>query len=557
MADHQKFRNMRHHLSCVLTMAGRHYGSKRGHLQEREDEAFVDDLAFAALHAFAVPAATTSEAIEGGVDCVADVDENEIDLEEASASSPAAKEEDDEALAVATEDAAVAVERQSLDGQIDGVNNHDVDDVGEASDAESDVDLTEQLARMVGDENENEDVANRTLMTVNEIDAYQADLNQLQDQFQWNVALETQLETSSASNCSQWALAGSLQHHMVEELTVVVLSAIGGALLQEGSLLVIHRKDMFATADDEGTPAVVPLGRIFEVFGPVSQPLYSIRLALPNRRDETPKPVEGTSGDGSVAVMSNSTADTAKVTPQLGDDAPSTTGDAPLPNVSTTSPPSRLVDPWSKNGAYTKMVKACPKLPVYFLHDCTATKFLDTASVYRNSGRGCDASNIFDEEILDVQDYSDDEQERAARGQRKKKSRDGRSGVHTDRGGTHQPISQHCPIVQRRGTHVNPPQNSSPQRYYNGASTISSVPQGFYQGAPSTYAVYPTPHAPRGVAPPLPFTQPAYHPAIQPTPSQTQNYFYRSYPNVPPPPMPPAAQQQTPPEGDTVYYDFS
>ena len=71
---------------------------------------------------------------------------------------------------------------------------------------------------------------------------------------------------------------------MVEDRTIVVESvATGGtAPLDEGSLLVIQIE-----ADDENAKSqLVPLGKVFELFGPVSRPLYTIRL--PSAKDKRP-----------------------------------------------------------------------------------------------------------------------------------------------------------------------------------------------------------------------------------------------------------------------------
>ena len=77
-------------------------------------------------------------------------------------------------------------------------------------------------------------------------------------------------------------------------------------------------------------------------------------------------------------------------------------------------------DPWSAKGKLSIMLTSNPNAPVYVLKD--HAKLIDTDQIIRVSGRGCDASNMYDEEPADneQQYFSDDEQERMAkRGNRK------------------------------------------------------------------------------------------------------------------------------------------
>jgi hypothetical protein len=599
---------------------------QRKRRQQPVVEEFVDDLAVAAQYAIAVPKTSTSGPKDGDKNEETE-DENEIALEESSSSSSASHDEvpqqqnGDETAIVLIEPAAVggaAVEDVQANQQ--EVVETAIDD--DSEDAESDVDLTEQLARM--DEGDDEDAApaataaNSKPMTANEIDAYQADLTELQDQFHWNVALETDVGAASAS--SQWTVAGSLQHHMVEERTVVVLSKAGGVLLQEGSLLVLNRNDLDGAIAMDNIPAILPLGKILEVFGPVSQPLYSIRLALPTRLEKSQKgehkvtEVVDQTGEKSLGEAANkekikSPDASSRGIEILSSTVPTaTSGDKPVdepvsasdavsggddpdavpvsvatkafePETSvqrkadTTTVASQPMDPWSKNGAYTRLLIGCPKLPVYFLHDATGrtTTVLDTAAVYRNSGRGCDASNIFDEEILDVQDFSDDEQERMAKGQRnKKKGREVRGRDHRERDerqGEHRSQNQSRRYTPHQGFHANTAYAHPPQGFHQGMQQRPSFPLGFHQSVsqqPPSYPSHPmTPpyYAQHGmIQPPPHYPQPGqgYHPNMPPP----QQYYYGANPNAgqpPPPPPPPGAPQQHPQDGesDTVYYDFS
>jgi len=75
---------------------------------------------------------------------------------------------------------------------------------------------------------------------------------------------------------------------------------------------------------------------------------------------------------------------------------------------------TQYIDPWSENGLLTKWIKENPRLEVYYTKNQNQVKFLDTQSVVRNSRKGCDASNIYDEEVDAVKEmyFSDDEEER-------------------------------------------------------------------------------------------------------------------------------------------------
>jgi hypothetical protein len=238
---------------------------------------------------------------------------------------------------------------------------------------------------------------------------------------------------------------------------------------------------------------------------------------------------------------------------------------------------------------------------------------LDPRAVLRRSGRGCDASNLWDEEVVDAahMDYSDDEQERSARHGRRK----GRSQRHedenerqheNDRGPPQQPhtvrqsfgFPQH---QQEEPRHCHPhsswshPLGSQPpqdeiagqQDRRDGDGRL--VPSGFASGngqtrGPQAYHRPPgsgsVPHAPQFTAPPYhshpyyPQAAPAQiglHSHVAQPPSGYALYPASSYPlpypgSTPGPyaghlQQPPAAPASSRPpeedESDTIYYDYS
>jgi rRNA processing protein Gar1 len=636
-----------------------------GYSAHQEDDT-VDDLAVAAQYAFAVPVPTFLPP-PPIVDAIQDnfvEDDNEIDLDSSSSKS-------------------LPVETIHNCGSDDVVFNHvdttnftqmnpsDVkgsesdDDV---NDTESDIDLMEQLEQMVGegveddddDDDDDDDINNKNPtvrlknkpMTVNEIDAYQADLHQLQDILQWNVSIGTEqhatstttvappLPTSHGRNQSQeWRVAGHIQHHMMEERTIVILSVLGGVLLKEGTTLALQSKDVSTTTAncflaEHDTPDLIPIGKILEIFGPVSQPLYSVRMPFPTQPEtiqQLTKTVDGEKAasdtssnrmnmtkelhstentDDSVQLNSkpiiSSTVESKVVSNDAADsnEIQDVTIERIEPSIpDTMNEPTLPVDHWNKNGDYTKLLRACLKLPVYFWYDPTATNVLDTEAVYRNSGRGCDASNIFDEEIIEVQDYSDDEQERVAKGNHKKKNHSGgaasiHSGNIPTKHGDHD--RQHRTVAR---THISSAQSyqsriagherqhgtttgahtAAAQSYQSMTASVHTVlpphgfhpqapqtmtdPQGRHVGGPAYYSPYPTTFYPSHNPPGTVLNAPQYTPTngfyTQQHHPQQYCYYNGAYHNAPPPPPPPPppnTAQQPPSQGnstDIVYYDFS
>ena len=345
--------------------------------RQEEQEAVTDDLEVAAAYAMAQYTAPTVATVD---------DENEIDVED----------EDDE-NETETDVTAEKVEPEPA----------------EESDAESDVDLTEALRQMEQDgdidddeeekksdnNNKKEDLAATAHhQTAHEVDGYHGSVQQVEQVFGTSLRVDAQ---QCAPQHTQ--PAGHVQHFMAEE-RILVVQSLGNSplLLEEGNLLVLKE------------PEWIPLGKILEVFGPVSQPMYSIRL---------PEPV-------------------ADSTTEAKDE-----------------------DPWSPTGRYTKWLQQHPSgVLVHYLPQ--QAKLVDTHMLLAQRQRGCDASNMHDEEVTTEMDFSDDEQER----QSKQRRRKGNSNTN------------------RRGA------RPAPQ--------VAPVPGGFYNAAPSLTAA--PPHAASSLSPPPP-----------------------------------------------------
>lgn len=179
---------------------------------------------------------------------------------------------------------------------------------------------------------------------------------------------------------------------MVQDRTIVVESVSNGrssfAALDEGSLLVIR------VQGETKKSRLISLGKIFEVFGPVSKPLYTIRLSLPKDEKATTKPA---AKDSNVNASIDRDADEISLDDgesdeQEEDKAGENTADAsPVakdsPSVAHKDSTTDDADPWATDGKYTKLLKSTERMPVYYISDIA--KLLDTGAVIRNSGRGC------------------------------------------------------------------------------------------------------------------------------------------------------------------------
>lgn len=191
---------------------------------------------------------------------------------------------------------------------------------------------------------------------------------------------------------------------MVTDRTIVVQSVAtgGSAPLDEGSLLVLRVQN---EGNDKETTRLMPLGKVFELFGPVSRPLYTIRL--PSAKKQPSKKVEKKTTEcvdrDSDEISLNE--DEPRECGESEEDAPVaenmlTEGEESVLNeVSSTSNTdekeqngSREIkdtesDPWGPKGKYTNLLESTQRMPVYYIPDIAT--LLDTGAVIRNSGRGC------------------------------------------------------------------------------------------------------------------------------------------------------------------------
>ena len=545
---------------------------KRGFRQvehREEDEETVDDLAHAAQFAlFPAPAVAEPPVDSNGKED----DDNEIEV----------SEDDDDGDG--DSDVSIANVADQNDDQ-------DSDSSSSSSDDEDLAEALERMERASAEEEAKSASTSNPPKTENEVDGYKVPIQELESQLQVKLTVEGGTDKSKDISTNEVSLAGKLKNYMMLDRTVVVESlsnapssqnAIGP--LDEGSLLVVKKPE---EDDNETKASWIPLGRIFEVFGPVSQPLYTIRLPAPpkepkkaqkssktipkkseteidanqdkakedmdqNDKDsssETPPPTQPQTASNPTDKAEN--ADTSspntvrESTPtEENKNSDSMTTDDTSNDVETEVP---LPDPWAKDGEYAKFLSQNKDIDVFYIQD--EAKMIDTGLVLRTSGKGCDASNIYDEEILDASEayYSDDEKEREAKN--KKKNRKKRQqGNNQNRGNPHRPQNFHPPQQFQHSNQFRPPPPPPPPPPQNyGYNPARSLPSGFHAPAqqggfaqPSTLYQYPAQSAFHGRSP---------MPPPPPPPPHNQQYPYqRAAPasSMPPPPPPPRNPNEPP-----------
>jgi rRNA processing protein Gar1 len=448
-------------------------------------------------------------------------------------------------------------------------------------------------------------------------------------------------------------IAGMVRSFIPAQRTVVVDSFIPPSLLQtnhrnvvssplgEGSMLVVisterqcendERKIVPITLnemDDTMGCRVQILGKIIEIFGPIQRPFYAIRLPDPPKSEVVSEGVIAQDRPNHEASSDKEGRDSKEGT----DFNPTSTGHTKNEEVAATNPNDTLKcgvfnlsdtkyvtaagallpedasykpntdeknsnvqeDPWSSDGKLSIMLKSFPSAAVYSLTNYS--KLINTNEVMQISGKGCDASNMYDEELgaNEQQYFSDDEQEREAkRGNRKPRQanyeergapinggragggrgsgRDGRGrGRGRDgRGQTHRSCGLHSS-----------PRHFQQQQQQLQYSTSSYLEQPLYNHQLTPLApMYPYIHGN------LPYQQGMYQ--SYPQQQQQQQQYQQQYqqqpasnygvgqpyhfpphgqatlygvpPPPPPPPPPPALSNLQPQvaETDTVYYDYT
>ncbi len=280
-------------------------------------------------------------------------------------------------------------------------------EIDEDSGDESDIDLSQQLAQMENDDAPKAKTSRIVVpKTQNEIDLYNCPISDLDKKLDLDLGISDVLLFHSNDfgilnakvSAERIRLAGNIKFHLESERTIVVESnptsgvassphQFGGfsnpLLLDEGSLLLLRltqgeevsSKLIGDTIFEANEECVIPLGKILEVFGPVSKPLYTVRLTTfcekkaTNDKDKE-KGVKSENNEGE--VNDENQCDASKG------------GNESNPNIQ---------DPWLKNGLLTEWIKSSPRLEVYYSED--QVKMIDTQSIVRNSRKACGKPAIF------------------------------------------------------------------------------------------------------------------------------------------------------------------
>jgi rRNA processing protein Gar1 len=417
-----------------------------------DDDEVVDDLAHAATFAMMTMPTTTSttetsplEILPGGAAVNTNTNTNEkvvLPIDDSAMIEDAENDGDIELEESSTEG-------ESESGDDDSNKKEEDDDDDDDDDDQSDEDLAEALARMDPDEtleeeDDDEQPSNkmsRPPKTENELDSYRTPIQELEKHLQFQLSVTPEeagtttaagANTSRSLTASNLQLAGRIKHFMAFDRTIVVESSASNphgdatsflhekAPLDEGTLLVLRvppEQDESKAGNSLDDEQLIPLGRIFEVFGPVSQPLYTIRL--PSKipvasKKEQSKPAKsasaaqekGTSMVDSTSVPPEAPSDklddkksdgnndseqvAAAEGEPIGDAATQvvaqeekqvTTSDTIASTPVERAPP----DPWAPTGKYAKLLQK--NNAVYYVRD--EAKLIDTGFIMKMSRKGC------------------------------------------------------------------------------------------------------------------------------------------------------------------------
>jgi rRNA processing protein Gar1 len=375
-----------------MTQDGKNRRPKRRHTEPYEQET-VDDLAYAATFAMMGPPVSESTAEHENTTSVVDnSNDDEIEIEE--------EEEEN-----ATEKESGKDSRNDHESSTQEIPENKDAEEDDDDDDDDDDDLDLNLAAMEDDMDETKDPSgdsNAAPKTAHEVDAYKTPIQELEQHLHFSLTVDNSNTPAKSRqlNSSNLISAGKVKHYMMHDRTVVVESnpPVNGASLSpldEGSLLVL--KDPSSSND-----SLIPLGNIFEVFGPVNQPLYTIRLpATPSIKDtKSASTTKTNQQEGGKALDDPNTSQSDKEkeinnssTPQSKDSKEDRTKESPdTANVDPEPTTPRSIDHWAPNGKYSLLLTTSESVAVYFVQD--EARLLDTRNIMRKSGKGCGTLSI-------------------------------------------------------------------------------------------------------------------------------------------------------------------
>ena len=375
--------------------AGRNKKRQWHNTEGEEQGESVDDLAHAATFAVVSSAMVAAPTIPhvGKED-----DDNEIEVTDEEESGSGEEDEHHKAPVGNHE-------------KEEGENLNDDDD----DDDDSDVDLAEAVAKMQQEsEAESAAVTGGPPKTEHEVDAYKTPIQELEKHLQFQLSVRDDKDGAPKLrnlNSDNLSLAGKVKHFMAVDRTVVVESnppnnGSFSSPLDEGSLLVVRKTTANST---DVASSLIPLGRIFEVFGPVTQPLYTIRLPTPTsqtsgvappegnhivpaevKNEVTPNHVENDGPKESDREGEESTEkneEEKKVNQSVKVDEDSTLKEPSVSEGLKSFGEKDAADPWGPGGEFAKILSENKEIFVYFVKD--ESKLIDTGAIMRKSGKGC------------------------------------------------------------------------------------------------------------------------------------------------------------------------
>jgi len=300
--------------------------------------------------------------------------------------------------------------------------------------------------------------------TENELDSYRTPLSELEQQFQLDLTVQEKDYTSKTpSQEIKLCLAGNVKAHMVQDRTVIVecfappkdTGTFTTQPLDEGSLLVFRMElpavddDVDKDNDNQDNTAttqttkekLIPLGKVFEVFGPVRRPLYTVRLPCKQEKKKKAQPLGKVVVDQLKDAKNESTANQSASANDESENQPDTAKD-PAKQPDTTNDLAKVAvvggemdggdddeakgkavddstasdtksngkeeqqthnldsdskhptnhgeeeeDHWLADGKYTLFLAQNPELAIYYVQD--AAKMIDAQAILRMSARGC------------------------------------------------------------------------------------------------------------------------------------------------------------------------
>ncbi len=235
------------------------------------------------------------------------------------------------------------------------------------------------------------------------------------------------VESDGSNNNNQYPMYNfSTTNNLLDEGSLLLLKVVVG--IKNANEHENHQwvKELSSLSTNENNDngdevaVVIPLGKVLEVFGPISKPLYTVRLLLSSSTGPKRAPASAqTSASIPVATPGESKKEEQQQQQQdncsneKGDNKGNNGGDKSdhgeqedqIKNnvenkekeVEKESPSiisgdgeesvTTVTDPWSEDGVLTKWLHENPKQEIYYATN--QVKFVDTQSVVRNSRKGC------------------------------------------------------------------------------------------------------------------------------------------------------------------------